>query len=135
MVKAATNVDVNADSGDWESVVVPFADTWDFDKHPELIGTYKGRRETEQDVIDKPGETRIANIYEIEEGTTGETYSVWGTWAIDSAFLGELQKDDTRKLTGKEIQVGNQVRFVYEGKADQDGGRTVRKFTIQTRSV
>lgn len=135
MANAAKNVDKNAVEGDWDSVVEPYADTWDFDKSPVLVGTYLASRQVEQDDLNNPGQKRMANVYEIESGTDGEKYSVWGTFAIDVAFLGDLQEDGSRKATGKEVQIGNQVRFEYQGKANLEGGKTVRKFVVQTRRV
>lgn len=119
MSPRARNVDEIASDSEWETVVEPYADTWDFDASPVLIGSYVGSRQVEQDDLNNPGEKRMANVYEIEDASEGKKYSVWGTYAIDEAF--------------PKITVGSIVRIEYHGKTDLDGGRTVRKFTVQSK--
>lgn len=114
----AENISTGSES-EWETKAEPFADTWDFDKNSVLIGTFLSRRVVEQDDLNNPGQKRDANVYTIQAADDGEKYSVWGTWAIDEAF--------------KTIEPGTLCRFEYQGKADLDGGRTVRKFLIQTK--
>lgn len=119
MASKAQNVATNASDSEWETVVEPYADTWNFDKNPELIGTYVNSREVEQDDLNNPGEKRMANVYEIVDAAEGNKWSVWGTYAIDEAF--------------PQIAIGSTVRIVFEGKSDIGGGRTVRKFTVQSK--
>ena len=118
MANKAGNVTQGTDD-EWETVVEPYADTWNFDDNPILIGTYTGSREVEQDDLNNPGEKRMANVYEIVDGSDGNKWSVWGTYALDEAFT--------------KIAIGSTVRILFEGKADIGGGRTVRKFTVQSK--
>lgn len=120
MAKNADNV-ATTDDG-WDTVVEPYAPTWDFEANGTLVGTYLKSREVEQPDMNDPNEKRIANVYEIARADDGEKYSVWGTYAIDEAF--------------QTIPVGNAVRIIFEGKVPIDGGkRTVNQFRVQTKSA
>lgn len=120
MADSAKNVTRNASDEEWTTVAEPYGDTWDFDANPVLIGTYNGSREVEQDDLNNPGEKRMANVYEIAALDDGEKYSVWGTYVLDEAFA--------------KIPTGNIVRIEFQGKTEIGGGRTVRKFTVATKS-
>lgn len=114
MAKAA-NIDTTNEG--WETVVEPYAESWDFQTSPVCVGTYLGSRVVE--MTDKrTGEIRNTNVYELdtEEGKR----SVWGSFNIDAAF--------------ESIPVGNQVRIVFEGQADTSSGQRVNRFTVQTRA-
>lgn len=120
MAKNAANVDTTEDG--WETVVEPFAPTWDFDENGTLVGIFVNHRVVEQPDMNNEGEMRDANVYEITNAGDGEKYSVWGTYAIDEAF--------------KTIPKGNQVRIIFEGKVPIDGGkRTVNQFRVQTKAA
>lgn len=119
MAKPAENVSANATDSEWNTVAEPYAPTWDFDQNPELIGTFNGVRTVEQDDMNNPGQKRDANVYEILAADSGEKVSVWGSYVIDEAFAG--------------IEPGTVVRIVFHGEEQIKGGRSVKKFTIQTR--
>jgi hypothetical protein len=112
----APNVKEVTDEG-WETVIEPYADTFDFaSEGATLIGTYLGKREVDQTGLD--GEPRKANVYEVQDAS-GKKWSVWGSYAIDEAFT--------------KIKEGAAVKFIYEGVANLDGGRTVKKFTVLSK--
>lgn len=119
MAKPAENVTTNTTDSEWNTVAEPYAPSWDFDQNPELIGTFVEHRVVEQDDLNKPGEKRDANVYEILAADTGEKVSVWGSYVIDEAFAN--------------IATGTTVRIVFHGEEDIKGGRSVKKFTVQTK--
>lgn len=118
MATKADNVHVVDDEG-WETVVEPYADTFEFESEGNsLMGIYNGSRTIEQEGLD--GQPRTVNIYEVTDNG-GKKWSVWGSAMIDTAF--------------ESIAPGNAVKITYEGKADLDGGRTVKRFTVQSKSL
>ena len=126
MAKPAPNVETNVADSEWETVVEPYADSWDFQKNPELIGTYLGSKVVQFTQVNKETgelETRESNVYEIQT-KDGDKFSVWGSYNIDAAFLPGSET---------ELPVGSMVRILHEGKAPLDGGRSVNKFTVQVR--
>lgn len=116
--------DVTNDEAGWETVVEPYADTFEFEEiGATLTGIYESSRTIEQ--ADKlTGEIRNVNCYTIVEHETGDKFTVWGSYSIDEAFQGE-----------RAIPVGNLVRITWEGKADLEGGRSVNKYRVQTKTV
>jgi len=105
---------------EWETVVEPFGETWDFSKNTVLIGTYRSVKIVQLPDLNKPNEMRDSNVYEIEEATTGEKVSVWGNYAIDEAFT--------------EIAPGTVVRIEFQGKIKINGGaQEVNQFVVQTK--
>lgn len=69
-------------------------ETWDLEKQPILIGTYKNRKENVG--INK------SNVYIIDEDEKDEPTSVWGSTVLDTKF--------------EEIPVGSRVKIEYLGK-------------------
>lgn len=118
----AQNIGVGTDE-EWLTVVEPFSPTFDFkNAGDQLSGVFLSRRLVELPDDNKPGETRMANAYELL-AETGK-WTVWGGYAIDEAFGPE---------NAPKIHVGEIVRFLYDGKVELDGGRTVRQFTVQVK--
>lgn len=112
----AENIEQVSDEG-WETVVEPYADTFAFKNEGDtLVGKYLNHRQVEQEGLD--GEPRMANIYEVVDNS-GKKWSVWGSYNIDEAF--------------EKIEVGKAVKITYEGTADAKAGRTVNKFTVQSK--
>lgn len=112
----ADNITEVTDEG-WETVVEPYADTFSFDSEGStLMGTYLGKREVEQEGLD--GLPRIVNVYEIQDNS-GKKWSVWGSAMIDTAF--------------ESISEGSAVKIVFEGVAQLDGGRSVKRFTVLSK--
>ena len=120
MTPRAGNID-ETEQG-WETVVEPYGETWDFDKNPVLIGKYLSTKTVELPDLNKPGEMRPSNVYEIEAADSGDKVSVWGGYSIDEAFA--------------KITPGNLVRIEFHGKVKIKGGaQEVKQFTVQTRSA
>lgn len=112
----AENITEVTDDG-WNTVVEPYADTFDFaSEGATLMGTYTGKREVEQEGLD--GKPRTVNVYEVQD-SSGKKWSVWGSYNIDDAF--------------SKINEGQAVKIVFEGIANLDGGRTVKKFTVLSK--
>ena len=116
MAKAADNVVVGSES-EWETVVEPYGESWDFSKNPVIIGTYVSSKSVE--LTDNRGDKRENMVYEIESGDDGGKYSVWGGYALDEAFA--------------QIETGTVVRIEFQGKAELSNGQTVNKFVVQTK--
>lgn len=120
MSPRADNVATGTES-EWETVVEPFGESWDFTKNPVLIGTYNSNKEIELDDTQNPGKKRMSKVYEVETVDTGEKVSVWGTFAIDQAF--------------EQIEPGTIVRIEHKGKIPiHNGAQTVNQFVVQTQA-
>ena len=104
----------------WETVVEPFAPTFQFETEGEGIsGIYVGGRPVEQEGLD--GKPRTVMVREIEDAD-GKRWSVWDTHAIAEAFA-----DD-------KITEGEMIRIIWHGKETiKDGRQTVNKFTVQVK--
>lgn len=120
MAKSASNV-VETEDG-WETVVEPYGETFPFtESGSTLIGTFVSKREVEQDDLNRPGEKRMANVYEIADAD-GKKWSVWGSYAIDEGF--------------KDVAEGELVRIIYHDTIKiQNGAQEVKQFTVQKRSA
>jgi hypothetical protein len=106
----------------WTTVAEPYAESHDFDAEPVLVGKYLGMRTIQQPDMNDPDKKRDVNLYEFET-PDGSKSAVWGSFTIDAAFAENA------------IPVGNLVRIVYEGKLALDNGaRSVKRFTVQTKS-
>lgn len=113
------NVTPGTDS-EWETVVEPFGETWDFSKNAVLIGIYRSVKVVQLPDLNKPNEMRDSNVYEVETADTGEKVSVWGNYAIDEAFA--------------TIDPGTVVRIEFQGKIKIHGGaQEVNQFVVQTK--
>jgi hypothetical protein len=121
MAKAASNVTPGTDE-EWETKVAPFAPTFKFENEGvTLTGVFTAKRTVDQPDLNSevPGDTRAANVYEIQSDADGSKYSVWGNYAIDLAF--------------QDIVEGQTVRISYWGKENLSGGRTVNKMQVDVK--
>lgn len=120
MTPQAKNLDTTGSASEWETVVEPYGESWDFDKNAVLIGTYRGKKIVQLPDIQNPAKMRDSNVYEIETADTGEKVSVWGNYAIDEAF--------------SKIDPGAVVRIEFQGKIKIKGGaQEVNQFVVQTK--
>lgn len=88
---------------------------WSPEEGEELIGIYQSKQEN-------VGPNK-SNLYEIKKHN-GELVSVWGSTVIDSKFDDETDP----------IVVGEEVRFVYNGKRVGKRGGSYKDYSIQHRA-
>ena len=96
---------------DWEKVEQTPSEIWEYEKEgDELVGTYN-----DKEINVGPNESTLLSI-KTEEGIT----KVWSNSVLDTQF--------------KEIELGTDVRIVYEGKVTSDKtGREYKNFSVYTK--
>lgn len=88
-------------------------DAWNFDETPVARGVYMGFQENVG-----PNESMMYHFIDEQ----GDAFSVWGNTILNDRF--------------KQVEVGETVVIVYEGKAKtQDGKREYKSFTVLHKMV
>lgn len=120
MTPRAANVSTNASDSEWNTIVEPFAESWDFTKNPVLIGTYVSTKEIEVDDPKTETGKRTVQVYNVQNDEDGKQYAVWGSYNIDQGFA--------------QIGEGQVIRIEHLGKVPTSTpGQTVNRFLIQTK--
>lgn len=109
--KPITPADIEDVLGDWTEKPLTYGETWDFKTRKELIGVYKGTHEA----VTKYGPK---TVYDLED-KDGKQVSVWESAQIKRGFDG--------------LEIGTEMRIVYQGKGESKSGQPVNLFKFYLR--
>ena len=114
---------------EWETMSEPLPEAWNWEEDGKvLIGVYQGSRHIEQEDTNDKSKTRLVALHNFTVDDEGDKRAVWGAYQIDAVFIdvsGEFRSD----------LVGKLFRIEYLGKRDIKGGREVKDFRVQSRSL
>ncbi len=99
--------EMEQENSKWEEVIEIMADVHNFQEEAELSGILTEKKEN-------VGENQ-SWMYLIKK-SDGNIVSVWGSTVLDSRFA--------------KIEVGEEVRVIYQGKQQMQGGRSFHKYQV-----
>jgi hypothetical protein len=112
MTEADDNESWEASGKGWERVGTDNGECIDWEETPRFTGIYSG-----SGLVEKKATGETFNVLKFK--SHNEDFFTWSTYQLEEAFA--------------DLPVGVEVRIIWKGKRDLDGGRSVNLFTVLAR--